>query len=120
MNNNRALASRFLCIQAMVAGGLSLLWGLISGKSAFYAAIWGGACGLLPTGVLIWVMFKNSGARTARQIMGDFYKGEVLKFFTTVILITVALGGHKVSGLPFLLTFIGAVLIIWLSAVVMK
>lgn len=114
------ITKRFLGIQTMMMLGLSLILGLFFGKSVFYAALWGGVCSLIPTGISMLVMFKNRGARQARRIVGDFYKGEALKLLVTLLLTTVAIKVAHVQMLPFLLTYIGTMSTIWLSPMIFK
>lgn len=118
--NDRRLAGRFLVMQAVVALWFVCAFGLLSGKNAFYSALWGGLCGVLPNGIAAWMMFKKSGAREARRILSGFYLGEALKFLMTVILVVIAIREYRVSMLPFLLTYTGVILTVWLSPIVMK
>lgn len=110
---HRAITKRYLGIQTMIMFGFFLIFGLFWGKNAGYAALWGGICSLIPNGISMLVMFKNRGARQVKRIVGDFYRGEALKFLTTFLLMTGAIKIANAQMLPFLLAYMGTISAIW-------
>ncbi|MTI14016.1 F0F1 ATP synthase subunit I [Sansalvadorimonas verongulae] len=56
---------------------------LASGRTAAVSALLGGMICFVPNAYLVFRAFSLSGARAARKIVNEFYKGEAGKFFLT-------------------------------------
>ena len=73
---------RIIIVQAIVT--LLLTAGFIAmNRTAGVSAFLGGLICLIPNAYLVYRAFSHSGARAAKNIVKDFYKGEAGKFLLT-------------------------------------
>lgn len=74
--------------------------------NAAISALLGGLVCILPNVLFAIKLFKYQGARAARQIVNNFYKGEALKIFLSIFLFTAVFVYYRVSPLAFFGTYI--------------
>ena len=73
---------RVILTQAVVTSLLSAVF-LAQSITAGLSALLGGLICLVPNAYLVFRAFSHSGARAAKNIVMDFYKGEAGKFVLT-------------------------------------
>ena len=73
---------RVIIAQAVITAVLFSVLFAVSFTSAISALLGGLIC-LVPNAYLVYRAFSHSGARAAKKIVNEFYKGEVGKFFLT-------------------------------------
>ena len=73
-------------LQLIVTLAVALvLWGF-QGWIAGYSGLLGGLVALIPNGYFAFRVYRYSGARSARAIVGEFYSGEAGKLILTAVL----------------------------------
>ena len=83
---NKAIAYRYLVIEAAVTAVIALILLISMGKTAAYSALLGGAVFIMPNWLFTGVVFRRSDEDTARRILNRFFVGEALKIFVTIVL----------------------------------
>ncbi|MFN7096738.1 MAG: ATP synthase subunit I [Gammaproteobacteria bacterium] len=109
------VAYRLLFIQLTIAILATLVWMLLSGSQAGKSALAAGVCSVLPGLVFAIRLFAYSGARAANKIVTSFYRGEMLKIATTVVLFVLCIKYLHVEFLPFMVTFVLCQMAYWLG-----
>ncbi len=100
----------------LAVSALSFIWGWQSA----YSALVGGLVQLIPAWVLIQFGFRHAGARAAKKIVQNFFFGEFLKIFLTIILFVIVFKFIPVS-IGFLFIGFGAsLLMFWIAPVLVK
>jgi len=83
---HRTPAFPVLMLQLIVTLAVALvLWGF-QGWIAGYSGLLGGLVALVPNGYFAFRVYRYSGARSARAIVGEFYSGEAGKLILTAVL----------------------------------
>jgi ATP synthase protein I len=107
----------------LVAQGLgvlviSVLFGLLSGLPAALSALAGGAVAFLPNLVNSMGLGLRDDRRTAKQVAGLFFGGEILKLLLTAALFALAFQVQGLMVLPLMVGFMGALTIFWFALLV--
>lgn len=83
---HRTPAFPVLTLQLIVTLAVALvLWGF-QGWIAGYSGLLGGLLALVPNSYFAFRVYRYSGARSARAIVGEFYSGEAGKLILTAVL----------------------------------
>lgn len=83
---HRTPAFPVLTLQLIVTLAVALvLWGF-QGWIAGYSGLLGGLVALIPNSYFAFRVYRYSGARSARAIVGEFYSGEAGKLILTAVL----------------------------------
>lgn len=72
---------------------------------ALYSALLGGAVSILPTSVFAMMLFYRQGARRAKDIVNNFYRGEALKFLLSIGLFLLVFRYFTINPLIFIMTY---------------
>jgi ATP synthase protein I len=90
------------------------VWG---GESSAFSALLGGLAALLPTIVMLWVMFLPRG-QTPGQMVRAMYRGEVLKLVLTAVLFVLFINWFSITGLSFFVSFVVTLLAYWVVLII--
>jgi ATP synthase protein I len=88
------------------------------GANAAISAMLGGIVCIVPNAYFAMKLFKYQGARSAKQIVNSFYKGEALKIITSVILFTAVFVLFKVTPLAFFTSYIMILITHWFAPLI--
>lgn len=87
-------AHKMSFLQVLV-GLLSVCAWWLKGPLAAYSSFLGGVIAIVPQLFFARKAFAKHGARAARQILGTFYVGEVLKWLSSITLFTLVFVNAK-------------------------
>lgn len=105
------LALKVGAVQGAVALAGAALAGLMAGSQAAAAALFGGATAAVPTLVFGWrVRWQRPGA-TPPEVLGVFYRGELVKLALTTLLFVAGAIWFGAQFLPLILTFSAGLLV---------
>lgn len=113
----KQLAVKLLRAQAGTLFLLACTFSLATSYEYFWGVVGGGLTVMLPTALFAWRAFAQGGARSAQQVVSNFFAGEALKISLTVILLVALL---LLTSLPLVAVCSGyiAVLIVqWLAPI---
>ncbi|MBZ2169533.1 MULTISPECIES: F0F1 ATP synthase subunit I [Marinobacter] len=82
---HRPPIARWFFLQGVVLVVVSLAFLGLRGQVSWYSALLGGTIFLLSNGYFALKAFRYSGARSAKQIMNSFYKGEAGKLILCAV-----------------------------------
>ncbi|ETO92098.1 F0F1 ATP synthase subunit I [Legionella oakridgensis] len=111
-------AQRFFACQLGVTVLIAVLAALVSGRMAALSAMMGGMSSALPNAYFARKLFRYQGARAARQIVNNLYKGEVLKIILSIILFALVFAFFKVVPFAFFAAYIMAQMIFWFAPLI--
>ncbi|MFA5679190.1 MAG: F0F1 ATP synthase subunit I [Pseudomonas sp.] len=83
---HRTPAFPILMLQLVVTLAVALVLGIVQGLIAGYSGLLGGLVALIPNCYFAFRVYRYSGARSARAIVGEFYSGEAGKLILTAVL----------------------------------
>ena len=83
---HRTPAFPVLLLQLIVMLVVALVLWLFQGLTAGYSGLLGGLVALIPNSYFAFRVYRYSGARSARAIVGEFYSGEAGKLILTAVL----------------------------------
>ena len=75
-----------LVAQCIVMLAVALVLWMVQGLTAGYSGLLGGLVALIPNCYFAYRVYRYSGARSARAIVGEFYSGEAGKLILTAVL----------------------------------
>jgi len=118
LSPTRNQALRIVYLQLLIIILVAIIWLYSSGKPAALSVLLGGIAWLIPTYFFIKKVFTSRQSRSASKITSDFFLAEVLKLFLSGVLIVCFLRIFSVFLLPFLLGYIGAVFVGFLTPLI--
>ena len=83
---HRTPAFPVLGLQLIVTLAVALALWIFQGLIAGYSGLLGGRVALIPNGYFAFRVYRYSGARSARAIVGELYSGEAGKLILTAVL----------------------------------
>lgn len=83
---HRTPAFPVLMLQLIVTLAVALALWIFQGLIAGYSSLLGGLVALIPNCYFAFRVYRYSGARSARAIVGEFYSGEAGKLILTAVL----------------------------------
>ncbi len=83
---HRTPAFPVLVLQLLVTLAVALVLWILQGLIAGYSGLLGGLVALIPNSYFAFRVYRYSGARSARAIVGEFYSGEAGKLILTAVL----------------------------------
>ena len=83
---HRTPAFPVLILQLIVSLAVALVLWIFQGLIAGYSGLLGGLVALIPNCYFAYRVYRYSGARSARAIVGEFYSGEAGKLILTAVL----------------------------------
>ena len=86
-------------------------WDIKTAKSGLI----GGLTAVIPNLIFALYAFRFAGAQSAKMVTASFYRGQSLKFLTTLVLFIVAFKWMNVLIEPMMLAFILTLLTHWLA-----
>lgn len=92
----------------------ALLWGWLQTAHAGFSSIYGALIAMIPNGIFALRLFKYQGAQAVNQIVKSFYRAEMLKIVTTVVLFILFIVFFRAEFLPLMGTYILCQLGFWL------
>ncbi len=110
---------RLWLIQTSLVLLLSLVWMLIDNARAGYSAFLGGAVCIIPNALFAVRLFKHQGARLARQIVRNFYRGEALKIVLSVLLFSLVFALCNIAPMVFFTTYVVVLMTHWFTPLIM-
>ena len=99
----------------VLASALSvLLISLVAG----WSALLGGLVSIAPNAVFAWKLFQYQGAKSARQIVNGFYKGEAFKISLSAVMFALVFIFFTVKPAVFFAVFIIVQMVFWFAPLI--
>jgi ATP synthase protein I len=119
---NKQLSTRGIVrlwwIQLGITAFVSVLCAIIYGANASMSALLGGMVCFVPNVYFARTLFKYKGARSAKQIVNCFYKGEAVKIGLSMLLFTTVFVWIKITPLAFFGSYILILMTHWFAPLV--
>ncbi|MGL5741917.1 MAG: ATP synthase subunit I [Legionella sp.] len=119
---NKQLSKRGIVRLWLVQLGVTLIIATVSAialnANAAISALLGGMVCFVPNAYFAIKLFKYEGARSARQIVNSFYKGEALKIVISVFLFTAVFLLFKITPLVFFASYIMILMTHWFAPLI--
>lgn len=117
MKNQQGItgAKRLVACQVILTAVIALGCLLVSGRMPATSALLGGLVCTIPNAFFARKMFEYAGARAARQIVNNFYKGEGLKIILSILLFTVVLKFFNIIPLIFFIVYLVVQMTVWFA-----
>ncbi len=109
---------RFWLVQISTTVAFAVFCALFFGAQAASSALLGGVVCIVPNAFFAGKLFKYQGARSAKQIVNSFYKGEALKIALSIILFTLVFVWIKITPLAFFLSYIIILMTHWFAPLI--
>ncbi|WP_454781542.1 ATP synthase subunit I [Legionella sp. WA2022007384] len=109
---------RLWLIQLSVTLVFAALCALVYGTNAASSALLGGMVCIVPNAYFASKLFRYQGARSARQIVNSFYKGEALKIVISIFLFTAVFLLFKITPLAFFASYIMILMTHWFAPLI--
>ena len=103
-----------LCTTLVIAALCAVLY---SGNAATSALLGGMVC-VVPNAYFARKLFKYQGARSAKQIVNSFYKGEAMKIVLSILLFTAVFVWVKITPLAFFASYIMILMTHWFAPLI--
>ncbi|NNM60398.1 MAG: F0F1 ATP synthase subunit I [Legionellales bacterium] len=100
-----------LSLSAVLAVVFFAFWGEGPGWSVLAAMF----CCVIPNLFFARWVFANEGARAAGKIIKSFYRGEMVKIFSTAILFVISIVYFHAQFLPFMVTYVLSQIAFWIA-----
>lgn len=104
------LQSATTIVTALLCLGWRFQW------QAVYSALLGGIVSILPTFFFAIVLFYHQGARNAKNIANNFYRGEALKIALSMLLFVMVYKFFAINPLIFIMTYSVVSTLSWFCA----
>ncbi len=119
---NKQLSKRGIIRLWLVQLGTTLffaaLCATVFGANAARSALLGGIVCVVPNAYFARKLFKYQGARSAKQIVNSFYKGEAMKIALSVLLFTAVFVWVKITPLAFFASYIMILMTHWFAPLI--
>ena len=112
---NKHSIIRFWLVQLGLVLLLAMFCAVKYNYNSAYSALLGGLVCIIPNALFALKLFKYHGARAARQIVNNFYKGEALKIVLSIILFTTVFIFCKITPLAFFASYVLVLMTHWLA-----
>ncbi|STX46565.1 ATP synthase subunit I [Legionella gratiana] len=110
---------RLWLVQISATLVLAAFCALAYGVNAAISALLGGMVCIIPNAYFASKLFKYQGARSARQIVNSFYKGEALKIIISIFLFTAVFLFFKITPLAFFGSYIMILMTHWFAPLIL-
>lgn len=119
---NRQLSKRGIIRLWLVQAGIMLTLSVLSlilfnAKTACSVLLGGLVC-IIPNAFFAFKLFRYSGARSAKQIVNSFYKGEALKIILSISLFTAVFVLCRITPLAFFVSYILILMTHWFAPLI--
>ena len=120
--NGKQLAAKLIRAQVGAIFLLACVFSLvqpIAGYTYFWGVVGGGFAVIVPTALFAWRAFAIGGARSAKEIVSNFFSGEALKLMLAAALL---IGLLVFTSLPLsavLSGYIAALIVQWLAPILL-
>jgi len=111
-------AKRLVVCQLILTALIALGCMFVSGDLAAMSALLGGLVCTLPNAYFARKMFQYEGARAARKIVNNFYKGEGLKIALSILLFTMVLKFFNIIPLIFFIVYLMVQMVFWFAPLI--
>lgn len=112
---NKHSIIRFWLVQLGLVLLLVAFFAVIFNINSAFSALLGGLVCIIPNALFARKLFKYQGARAARKIVNNFYKGEALKIVLSIIFFTLVFMFCKITPLAFFATYVLVQMSHWLA-----
>lgn len=102
-------------LQLLIVLLLALILTVFFSVKSGYSGLAGGITFLLPNFIFVLMAFAHAGASKSKLVVREFFAGEAIKLFLTVILFTMFLKYGALSLIPFYISFALLVISQWLA-----
>ncbi|MFT4059365.1 MAG: F0F1 ATP synthase subunit I [Legionella sp.] len=109
---------RLWLVQLAATLAFAAVCAILYGANAASSAVLGGMVCVVPNVYFASKLFKYQGARSARQIVNSFYKGEAIKIFLSIVLFTAVFVWIKITPLAFFAAYIMILITHWFAPLV--
>lgn len=109
---------RLWLVQISTTLALAMFCALLFGVQAASSALLGGVVCIVPNAFFARKLFKYQGARSAKQIVNSFYKGEALKIILSMMLFTAVFLWVKITPLAFFASYIIILMTHWFAPLI--
>ena len=103
-----------LCVTLVFAAICAIGYGINAASSALL----GGIVYIVPNAYFASKLFRYQGARSAKQIVNSFYKGEALKIIISIFLFTAVFVLFKITPLAFFVSYIMILMTHWFAPLI--
>ncbi|KTD00504.1 F0F1 ATP synthase subunit I [Fluoribacter gormanii] len=117
--SNRGIVRLWL-VQLSATLIIAALCALVYGTNAASSALLGGLVCIVPNAYFASKLFKYQGARSAKQIVNSFYKGEALKIVISIFLFTAVFLLFKITPLAFFASYIMILMTHWFAPLIIE
>lgn len=117
-NRNVRGVKKLLAVQLLLCLLVTIVVLISFGEHQSLSALLGGLVAFLPSMLFARKCFRYQGARAARQIVRNFYVGEFLKIFSSILLFTLVFILYEVAPLAFFLTYIAILMTHWFAPLI--
>lgn len=119
---NKQLSKRGIVRLWLVQLGTTLVFAalcaVLYGTNAAASALLGGMVCVVPNAYFARKLFKYQGARSAKQIVNSFYKGEAIKIVLSIMLFTAVFVWIKITPLAFFASYIMILMTHWFAPLI--
>ncbi|WP_394204977.1 ATP synthase subunit I [Shewanella waksmanii] len=113
-------AYKLVLMQAVMAGGVSIVFFAVWGAQYGLSAIAGGAIAVLPNFVFATLAFSYTGASSAGKVMKTFYWGEAVKLLLTIVMFSLVFINMQVVFMPLFVCYTLALIVHWTAPLYFK
>ncbi|MDN7125359.1 ATP synthase subunit I [Pseudidiomarina terrestris] len=110
--SGKQLAAKLLRVQAGAIFLLACTFSLVTSYEYFWGVVGGGVVVMIPTALFAWRAFAQGGARSAQQVVSNFFAGEALKVSLTVVLLVALL---MLTSLPLVAVCSGYITVLFIQ-----
>lgn len=110
---------RLIVLSQIFVTALSMVaFAWLSGQVAAWSAALAGVVGIIPNVYFARRLFLHRGARAARQIVNNMYKGEALKMVLTIALFSLVFALATINPIAFFFAYIAVQAPFWMALLV--
>ncbi|QLE87636.1 MULTISPECIES: ATP synthase subunit I [Shewanella] len=113
-------AYKLVMMQAVMAGGVSIVFFAVWGAQYGLSALAGGAIAVLPNFVFATLAFSYTGASSAGKVMKTFYWGEAVKLLLTIVMFSLVFINMQVVFMPLFVCYTLALIVHWTAPLYFK
>lgn len=118
VQSTRLIAYRLVGLQTIVIAVVAFWWWIEKGRGEGLSVLLGGMACLLPSLYFARRLFDTTSLQAVKQLMVNFYIGELIKLILSAGLVIIIVLYVPVSIVSFIIGFVGAQFGFWLAPLV--
>ncbi|MCH1921139.1 ATP synthase subunit I [Shewanella sp. A3A] len=119
-HRSRKSAYKLVGLQAVVAGGASVVFFAMWGVQYGLSALAGAAIAVLPNFVFATLAFAHVGATASAKVLKGFYWGEAMKMLSTIVLFSLVFINMEVAIVPLFSCYLLGLIVHWAAPLYFK